>query len=425
MREALHSRRLKPVLSALTGLAVALLMLAALGPLTPRAAALARIEQAGPLSVVCTSFPANSSGTCTVSGGAAGGTLSATVNGPVTPSGAIAGPACTGTCTWTFTLTGAGVAGPGSVTVSEAGCPAVRAPGCPPSASTNFTVTPVREPTPTPVPTPVPTPNPFPGVTICPGGIFVPAGAPCPLPPINSFPPPITSFPPASQPASQPPIATPTPLPSRSPVPVPSPSPSPTPSTAPATVTISNTNPVVITIHANQFLDLTHSVSIDVAPGVEVTGVQVTTGIATIQGNAVVWNGFTLNAGDDATATVSLATTPGAAQSAPGTPSIQSISLSALDANGQPVTQSVSAGGPPVDSLTPSSLAGALRLAVLIRPAAPSPAAPYRAAAQPVAGGGADPTLVHLLRWLALVAAVCLAAGAWLLLRGRDRPARE
>jgi hypothetical protein len=170
-------------------------------------------------------------------------------------------------------------------------------------------------------------------------------------------------FPPFSFQPPQPiyqPTPQPTPPPGRGFVPFPSPSPSPSASpapSAPATVTISNTNPVVITIHANQFLDFTHSVTMNIAPGVQATGVQASTGAATIQGDQVVWNGFTLNAGDEATASVTLAVTPGQTLSAPGTPSIASVSLSALDANGQPVAQDIPAGGPPVDSLTPSSLA--------------------------------------------------------------------
>jgi hypothetical protein len=193
-------------------------------------------------------------------------------------------------------------------------------------------------------------------------------------------------------------------------------------------VTISNSNPVVITIHANQFLDLTHSVTINIAPGTTVTQVQVSTGMATIQGDEVVWNGFTLNAGDEASATVSLAVTPGQTLSAPGTPSISSISVSALDANGQPVTQSVPAGGPPVDSLTPTSLAAALVLAALVRPSRPvlpAVAPPSQAGPSPAGpdtGASASPRLRLLL---ALAGAVCLVAAAWRLARGRHRPARE
>lgn len=138
--------------------------------------------------------------------------------------------------------------------------------------------------------------------------------------------------------------------------PQPSPSGQTTPSTSPglqppATVTISGQNPVQLTIRANQFLDVTHSIEINLAPGVQATGVQVSTGSATIQGSQIVWNGFTLNAGDQASATINLAVTGGTTLTASGTPAIQNVLIQALDVSGNPVLEQAPGGGPTTDQL--------------------------------------------------------------------------
>jgi hypothetical protein len=112
------------------------------------------------------------------------------------------------------------------------------------------------------------------------------------------------------------------------------------PSTAsqlPASIAISGQNPYTVTIHANQPLNILHSVVIDVGPNTVTTGVQVSTGTATIEGSQVIWNGFSLDTGQEASVTVSLTATADAALSGMGPPTIQSISLQALDLAGNPV----------------------------------------------------------------------------------------
>jgi len=131
----------------------------------------------------------------------------------------------------------------------------------------------------------------------------------------------------------------------------PAPSPAQPAGTPAATVAISGQNPVQITVHANQFLDFTHSVIINLDPSLQASSVSVSTGSATIQGNQVVWNGFTMNAGDDATATVSLVVTGGTTLMASGGPSIQSVTLDALDQSGHQVVQVNAGGGPPIGQL--------------------------------------------------------------------------
>jgi hypothetical protein len=124
----------------------------------------------------------------------------------------------------------------------------------------------------------------------------------------------------------------------------------------PATVTIGSGNPVTVTIRANQYLDLSHSVVITLAPGVTATGVQTTTGSATIVGGAVVWSGFVLQAGDQATATVTLASTTTIVGT--GAPSIQGVTITAIDQSGMTVNYSAPGGGPTVDTL-PAACGGA------------------------------------------------------------------
>jgi hypothetical protein len=118
------------------------------------------------------------------------------------------------------------------------------------------------------------------------------------------------------------------------------------------TVTMSNQNPVKISFHANQYLDLTHSAVFNLDPAVQATSVQVSTGSATIQGSQVVWNGFTMNAGDDASATVNLVVTGGTTLMASGGPSIQSVAVEALDQSGNQVVQFNPGGGPLTGVLT-------------------------------------------------------------------------
>jgi len=120
----------------------------------------------------------------------------------------------------------------------------------------------------------------------------------------------------------------------------------------PVTITISNQNPVKIGLHANQYLDLTHSVIFNLDPAVQATSVQVSTGSGTIQGNQVVWSGFTMNAGDDASATVNLVVTGGTALMASGGASIQSVTVEALDQSGNQVVQFNPGGGPVTTTLT-------------------------------------------------------------------------
>jgi len=98
-------------------------------------------------------------------------------------------------------------------------------------------------------------------------------------------------------------------------------------------------------------LDLTHSVIINLDPSLQATTVSVSTGSASIQGNQVVWNGFTMNAGDEATATVSLVVTGGTTLMASGGPSIQSVTINALDQSGHPVVPVSASGGPAIAQL--------------------------------------------------------------------------
>lgn len=119
----------------------------------------------------------------------------------------------------------------------------------------------------------------------------------------------------------------------------------------PATVTISTGNPVTVTIRANQYLDLTHSVVISLPPGVTATGAQVPVGTVTIVGGAVIWNGFVLEAGDEASATIDLTQTSGNTIVGVGTPAIQGVTITAIDQGGTPITFQAQGGGPSTDQL--------------------------------------------------------------------------
>jgi FHA domain-containing protein len=91
-------------------------------------------------------------------------------------------------------------------------------------------------------------------------------------------------------------------------------------------------------------------VTIMPAPGVGVTKVLVSTGSAAIQGNQVIWNGFSLNSGQIVPAIVELSsTTPAASADAA---SIREISIDARETgSGGRVTESVAGGGPPLTAL--------------------------------------------------------------------------
>jgi len=189
-----------------------------------------------------------------------------------------------------------------------------------------------QPPTPTPAPLPMQTPRPAPILVPC-GAGFVFAGQIC-LP--QATPGPITPLLPQSTPAATPP-------PTR--VPATATPQRPVSGTLPASVTISGQNPLTVTIHANQPLNFTHSVVIDVGPNTQATGVQVSAGTATIQGSQVIWNGFSLDTGQEASVTVSLAVTGGDVLTGTGPAAIQSISLEALDLGGSPlILQSDSSG---------------------------------------------------------------------------------
>lgn len=130
----------------------------------------------------------------------------------------------------------------------------------------------------------------------------------------------------------------------------------PGPGTSPdaATVTISSGNPAVITVVANQYLDFTHSIDVTLAPGVQAGSVQVSTGTTSIQGSEVIWNGFTMNAGDTATMTISLSVSTGATLTSPSAPSIQTVTLTALDSSANTVMIQQPGGGPTVGDLSSS-----------------------------------------------------------------------
>lgn len=191
---------------------------------------------------------------------------------------------------------------------------------CPPTP-TAPAATPTRPPA-TPTPKPIATPVLVPCGT---GLVF--AGQTCAPPPTQAPFNPIQPQTPVSVPA--------TPVPTRVPFP---PTPQPQPNgQLPANITVSGQNPITVTIHANQPLNILHSVVIDVGPNNQATGVQVSTGTATIEGSQVIWNGFSLDTGQEASVTVSLAATAGNALTANGPPAIQSISMEALDLAGNPV----------------------------------------------------------------------------------------
>jgi hypothetical protein len=195
------------------------------------------------------------------------------------------------------------------------------------------TPTPIAAPpraTPTTIPTPQPTPT-APVLVRC-GSSFIPAGQPCILPTPTATAQGTGSAQPTT-PGTQVPVVSPTPTrPATGPVQPPS-----TTAQLPASIAISGQNPFTVTIHANQPLNILHSVVIDVGPNTQATGVQVTTGTATIEGSQVIWNGFSLDTGEEASVTVSLTATADAALSGVGPPAIQSISLQALDLAGNPV----------------------------------------------------------------------------------------
>jgi hypothetical protein len=217
---------------------------------------------------------------------------------------------------------------------------------CPPPVATQAPTNPPRQ-TPVPAPTqpPLATPRPTPIVVPCGGTLFVPIGQACPTPTQPAFiGPVITQTPPVT------PIPTPVPFPTN-------PQPQPV-NQLPASISISGQNPVIVTIRANQPLNILHSVVIDVGPNTQATGVQVSAGTATIVGSQVIWNGFSLDTGQEASATVSLAATGGMALTGNGPPVIQSISMEALDLAGNPVILQSDSSGIVVSTTAPSCTTG-------------------------------------------------------------------
>jgi FHA domain len=103
-------------------------------------------------------------------------------------------------------------------------------------------------------------------------------------------------------------------------------------------------------------------VTITLAPGVDATNVLVSTGSAAIQGNQVIWNGFSLNSGQIVPAIVGLSAPESG--SPPEGPAISGISIEAMGAGGNArVSELVAGGGPASAALdrgrTPASSASA------------------------------------------------------------------
>jgi hypothetical protein len=100
-------------------------------------------------------------------------------------------------------------------------------------------------------------------------------------------------------------------------------------------------------------LNFTGTVVIDLAPGARSVQVLVPTGTATIQGNQIVWTGFSLDSTQIVPAIVSLA--PGGASSASGgsATAISEISIESKDQqSGTAVTERIAGGGPTLLALT-------------------------------------------------------------------------
>ncbi len=100
-------------------------------------------------------------------------------------------------------------------------------------------------------------------------------------------------------------------------------------------------------------LDFRGTVVMNLAPDVQAAQVLVSTGSAVIQGDQVVWSGFSLGSGDIVPAIVQLAPaggTPGPA----ATSAISSVAIEAKSAqSGAIVNEQVAGGGPPTTALRP------------------------------------------------------------------------
>jgi len=118
--------------------------------------------------------------------------------------------------------------------------------------------------------------------------------------------------------------------------------------------------------------DLGNTVIISSPPGVQASTVEVSTGSAVIQGDQVVWSGFSLESGAQASITVTLQATTGGALVGSGSALIQTVTVEALDSvSGQNVVERAtgveakpSPGGallPPVLALTRSAASYRLR----------------------------------------------------------------
>ena len=90
--------------------------------------------------------------------------------------------------------------------------------------------------------------------------------------------------------------------------------------------------------------NLTQTATIALAPGVQATSVTVSTGSAVVQGNQIVWTNFSLDSGQQATATVSVVASGGGALVASGAPVVASVQIAAVDERtGEAVTEQASA----------------------------------------------------------------------------------
>jgi hypothetical protein len=125
-------------------------------------------------------------------------------------------------------------------------------------------------------------------------------------------------------------------------------------------------------------LDFNGTVVISLAPSVDAVGTAVSTGAAVIQGNQVVWNGFSLAPGQIVPGILVLAPNGPAGSAPPTTPAISGVTIDAKNAQSSSVVNEQVAGGGP-------------SLAVLA--SAPTPTA-RPAPQQPITSAAIAPTSV-------------------------------
>jgi hypothetical protein len=165
-------------------------------------------------------------------------------------------------------------------------------------------------------------------------------------------------------------------------------------------------------------LDFTGTVVLTLAPGVSANQVLVSTGSTVIEGNQIVWSGFSLSSGQIVPSIVQLATN-GSGSSAPaGTASIAGVSIDAKDTqSGTSVTEQAAGGGPAVSALGPAPSATTATRAAAAVPPGREAVTPLSYSAARTFGAWALALLIATL--------VALTIVAWLILRTGRRIERQ